>query len=157
MRARQAIPPHKVNLQRLTAGTGSRLEMINWLHFEAHHEWSAAEQAGGSSSRTLLWCSRCLPDPRGGFLAPSSANFLSPEALLTSAPLGHLWKFNPHLLSLFRTQPLGKEAQSCADCARSTALQAPIGSSVRTRGIFELNRPCEPVPCAARDLRGPLG
>jgi hypothetical protein len=41
---------------------------------------------------------------------------LPPEALLACAPLGRLWKLQPAFVSLFRTQPLGKGAQSCADC-----------------------------------------
>jgi hypothetical protein len=77
---------------------------------------------------------------------------LSPEALLACAPLGCLWKFNPPLLSLFRTQPLGKGAQSCADSVRLTVLQAPV--VVLSSRSDEPSRSCARKP-ALCTVQGP--
>jgi hypothetical protein len=57
---------------------------------------------------------------------------------LACTPLGCLWKLNPPLLPLFRTQPLGKGAQSLADCVGPTALQAPVVALHPHEEIFEL-------------------
>jgi hypothetical protein len=123
-------PPSQSNLVSLSCRTGPRLEAIDSLQWKAHSSGlQQSKQAvlllelflvapGVSLTHRRLPCSRLCA-------------ILSPEALLACAPLGCLWKLQPAFVSLFRTQPLGKGAQPCADCARSTVLQAPVAPSVR--------------------------